>query len=786
MRFVFRLRALTHKSLADVVRRPARSLLVILGILIGVAGLTAIDVANDALQRALAYTANETQASNITFFAQRIDPDLQSQLAAVPNVAAVQLSTQYATRWQIAQAPGHASLTITAYPNLRQVAVNPFQVTQGHLPGVGEIVMDTSDSVFQPVAVGDTVTVETPHGPVALRVAGLSRTLGFFGAGFNGAAQAYMSAAGLAQLTGLTGLNVADVTIHHIQQLDQTTHALYALLQRHRVVVQNDTTDATPFGTGVVDGFFTIIRVLSLVALLLTALLIVNTVTTLVTEQITMIGIMKAMGGTRGKIMRGYLLSVLWYGSVGTVLGLPLGVFGGYQFTSFLASLITLDLGPFQLAAWVVLVSVLVGIGIPLLAALVPLWTGTAITVRAALAGYGISAGNGRARRPRATAALAWLPQTVWLGLRSLWRKRGRAILTLAALTLAGATFLAAQTTAYAVNQMQAQIDRLYPWDIQLTLHTPQPSERLRDALLGMSNVAFVEEQAAMQARTSWGTLVLQGFSPETRMYQHPMLTGRWFTGNESAAIVLSDTAVHKTHLRVGDTVSLTIPAGSETWTIIGIARDPSASPNEIGTAFVTMQELAHFTLQPAGEASTFLIQARDRSPSAVNTLTTTLDQRLSTEGEAPTVVTHQQDDQQMQMQSQVLAILLYAIAVIVAIAGMLSLANTLTTLVLERRREIGILRSLGATGWRVSSVFWVEGIVLALIAWGIGVLIGIPAAAGFLALISAVFLPIAFAFNPTTPVVMLALMLVIATIASIGPAFGAARMRIATILHYE
>jgi len=363
---------------------------------------------------------------------------------------------------------------------------------------------------------------------------------------------------------------------------------------------------------------------------------------------------------------------------------------------------------------------------------------------------------------------------------------RGRALLTLLALTLSGAVFLSAQTTAYSITRLQAQLDALYPWDIQIALNTPLPIERVRAELAQVPNVGAVEEHSTTPVRTPWGTLRLQGCSPETRMYQHLIIAGRWFEGDEASAMVISDLMARKTHLKAGDTVALSIPAGSKTWLIIGIAHDPTAGPNVVGTAFVTTQGWADFTRRPAEEASGFLIQARDRSQPAVNGLATVLDEQLSTEGLAPSVLTHQQSDQAMQMQSQALATLLYAIAVVVALSGSLSLANTLAMSVLERRREIGIWRAMGATGGRVASVFWVEGIALAFIAWGMGMLVGLPGAVGFLALISQVFLPLDFAFNPTMLATMLAFILVVATIASWGPALSAARMRIAAILRYE
>ncbi len=299
-------------------------------------------------------------------------------------------------------------------------------------------------------------------------------------------------------------------------------------------------------------------------------------------------------------------------------------------------------------------------------------------------------------------------------------------------------------------------------------------------------NVTVVEEQSSHRARTPWGALLLQGFSPDTRMYQHQMVAGRWFGAGDDDALVISDLVARKTHLQVGDTMTISLLAGSKDWLIVGVAHDPTAGPNLVGTAFVTTRGLADLTEQPTQETSTFLIQARDRSQPAVSALAVALDRQLSAEGLAPSIVTHQQDDQTIQTQSQILSTLLYAVAFVVALGGLLGLANTLTTSVLERRREIGILRSMGATGWQVSSVFWVEGIALALIAWGVGVLVGIPGAIGFLLLISQVFLPLDFAFNPTALPIVLVCILVVATIASCGPALSAARLRIAAIVRYE
>jgi putative ABC transport system permease protein len=105
---------------------------------------------------------------------------------------------------------------------------------------------------------------------------------------------------------------------------------------------------------------------------------------------------------------------------------------------------------------------------------------------------------------------------------------------------------------------------------------------------------------------------------------------------------------------------------------------------------------------------------------------------------------------------------------------------------VLERRREIGILRSMGATGRKVAQVFWTEGVTLGVVAWLIAIVLGIPLAYGFIQLLSQLLVTVPFSFDPLSVVVMLVFVIAVATLASIAPVWGASRVKIAQTLRYE
>ncbi|WIG61188.1 MAG: hypothetical protein OJF49_003936 [Ktedonobacterales bacterium] len=775
---------LARKSLADVTRRKGRTLLVVLGILIGVLGLTAINVAAGSLGAAFAYSGGKTPTPDVVLSVEGATPDVAALVTGQPNVKTVQVVHTYSTRWQIAATPGHANIVIAGYYDFNNIKLNPFQITSGHTPGPGEIVMETSDRVLQNFNLGDTVTIETPHGPTKLTIVGTSRTLGRLSAAFSSNARAYMDANTLSAIDGVSGPTQVQAQVFDKAHERDTLKALTALLAPQHITVTGGSTIDDYWDPGPINGLFTVMRALSLIALVLTSFLILNTVTTLVAEQTKIIGTMKAVGATRWTVMRGYLTSVGVYGIIGTALGIGLGIVAGYALASYLATVITLDLGPFSVDAGVIVVSILVGLGIPFAAALVPLWTGTRITVREAMAAYGVSGGNGR-RAYRPSRLLAWAPQTMLLGLRGIFRKRGRAVLTLLALTLSAAAFLSIQTTTYSADRFIGQLFNQYGFDVFVGAK-PQPYAQMRAKLLAIPNVAQVERLQQDTVKTTWGTMLLTGVEQDAQLYHHTIIAGRWFNPGEPNALVMSDNLATKTGLHVGDSITFSTSTDTVTWHIIGEVHDVNGGLGLIGVGLTTIDNFNALQHAPSDLSGSFMIQAVDRSPAAVNQLANTLDSTLSAQGLNPSVSTAQQQIARNKNQFQILYVLLYSVAAIVAMVGILGLFNTLTTSVLERRREIGILRSMGATGWRVAGVFWTEGLALSVIAWLVAVVIGIPAAYGFLGLISAALLPIPFAFDPISLIVMLVFILVIATLASLIPALSAARVRIADTLRYE
>jgi putative ABC transport system permease protein len=135
---------------------------------------------------------------------------------------------------------------------------------------------------------------------------------------------------------------------------------------------------------------------------------------------------------------------------------------------------------------------------------------------------------------------------------------------------------------------------------------------------------------------------------------------------------------------------------------------------------------------------------------------------------------------------SKILTILLYAMTVIVGTIGGIGVANTLTLNVLERRREIGVMRAIGGRNSHLIQVFLTEALAMGGLGFLFGVALGYPLAYLLVWLMAQVLFPLDFVFPLGMVGSAVLFTLLLTAVASIGPALGAARMKVSQALRYE
>ncbi len=804
---------LTRKAFADITRRKGRTILMVLGILIAVMGLTSVDQANDLIGAAFLYSANSTSVPTISFSVNTLPSSVATTLRHLPNVVKFQLSTQLLTSWHLPGKIKPTTIQIMGYQDVYHRPLGTFQLSSGRLPGSGEIVMDVSDRTVSAIALGDYVTIDTLSGhPVSLRVVGLARTQGRALLVIKTRGLAYMSTDALQQIAvseqGVKRPKQSEAPSFFGTQImiqtpnatptTPTYQAMSRILDDAHVPIYDSffaSSSSTVQAQLIVNGLLNVVRLLAAIALLLVCLMIINTVMTILNEQIRIIGTMKALGGTRWRIMGSYLLSMEIYGVIGTVFGIALGLLICSEVASVVITQTAADIGPFQVSPGVILLSAVAGLLVPLLAALIPLWIGTRITVREAMSAYGVQTGSGHTY-PWGHQ-FSWIPQTVWLGVRGLFRKPGQVTLTLLTLTFSIAVFMAVQVTNASIGATVGHQIAFYQSDISVDLTSSShaiPTEQLIASLQSLPNVAHTEPVDEQVVTIATRQLKVIGLSANTKVYHPQLVAGHWITDRKQENFVINDYAAERLKLHVGENVMLSAGTKQVIWLLVGIVHetsDVSGSSDltgQVGDAFTTLSTL-NLSLKNASvdEASRLYVQVQDRSHDVLQRTVNDIQNTMNhVYGETVSVEASALNPQQGPDVLIAIYSLFDTVAVLVALVGLLGLSHTLSASVLERRLEIGILRSLGATGWRIGLVFWIEGLALTAIAWALGTLLGLLGGNSLVNILETFIQPFDFSVSPLLIIVTLLFAVIVSCIASFAPTLSASRVRISETLRYE
>jgi putative ABC transport system permease protein len=142
----------------------------------------------------------------------------------------------------------------------------------------------------------------------------------------------------------------------------------------------------------------------------------------------------------------------------------------------------------------------------------------------------------------------------------------------------------------------------------------------------------------------------------------------------------------------------------------------------------------------------------------------------------------------QIEFQFNILIVFLLIMAVLLAAVGGLGLTGTMSINVLERTREIGVMRAIGASDRAIREIVMVEGAVIGLLSWAIGALLALPVSKVLADAVGTSFLrrTLDFEYSLLGVAVWLAVVMIVATVASAFPAWRASRLTVREVLAYE
>lgn len=656
--------------------------------------------------------------------------------------------------------------------------------------------------------IGDSLTIQTPNGTKQeIKISGTVHDPALAPAWQEQTVYGYITPAMLATLGESETLHILKVTVsdapYNLAKIESTVSELAVWLKSQGYEVHE--IRIPPPGKhphqSQMTSVITLFLVFSFMALVLSAILTATMISGLIAQQIRQIGIMKAIGARTRQITGLYLVLIIALGVAASSIGVPLGTAAGRGFTSVIAQLLNLEIYSDAIPAWVYLVLFAMGILVPLLVALDPILKTTRITVRETLNDYGISRdASASSLRDGWLSRIRFFDNTLILALRNTFRRRGRLILTLSLLSAAGAMFMTGINvrSGWDAALDQSAADRNY--DLEIRFNTPVSAEQVNSVLANVPGVEKSESWNLMPVALNrpdrleivrtypdggHGSFTLRSFPLDSDLIATPLLDGRFLVAGDIDAVVLNQNArAFFPEVEVGDEIELLIEGEVKSFRLVGVIQQ-TLSPS---TAYVLPETFVSAIGQPAELTNAVRIEMGEYDEEAMASITRDVEGALAAGNvSVKATVSEALLGEAISGHVYIFIVALMMISTVMAVVGALGLASSMSTSVIERTREFGVMRAIGAKSKTILRNIISEGVFIGLMSWVIALPLSIPISLGIGYLIGMMSFrsPLPLIVSPVGLVIWFLVLVIGSIAASAYPAQQASRLTVRETLAY-
>jgi putative ABC transport system permease protein len=732
---------LWHKVRADLENHKSRTFLAIVNIAIGVASigilLGMIDLQLTKMDRA----HFNSHPSHISLILRRqADSALLKKIEAMPAVAGIDVMNLANIRYRANDQVWRDAVVVLRPKPARQ-RYDKTGTVIGLWPERQQLAIENLSADVAGLTLGDKVEIDTGREMQSFHISGIVRHPFVKPPKFGGQVH-FFSDLSNADLFGIPADTFRQILVtvappYNPDKVRQIATDIRSLLAAQKSVV-NVTFLQDPekhWGQPFLAGIHFILKGMAAAALLLAGALIFNTVSAQMIEQTYQIGILKAIGASRWIIACHYLTETFLMAFAASIIALPVSVIVAYFSSCQLLQLFNIDCGRFDFSPRSIVVMLIGGIATPILAALVPVLRGSFMTVHAALSSRGggsIDFGRNRFDRALERFTFTWLSTLQAAALGNLFRRKWRLALTQSTLLTAGCVFLILMSLMASVNLTLDNEMARTGFTLRIGFGREESRQKIRDIVNASADTKTVEfwqrlpielfrDRQLMRQQGSLGVQLL-AMPVASRMYRPYIEAGRWFLPEDSGrhALVISADMARLNGVATGDRVQAMINNVTSDWEIIGIYRWLAGSSFAVEPVYAPLETIE--TLLPVNDTAAFvLIDAAVATPDQEQAYVSQLKNafgKADITWDVYTTVAKQEQRNYARAQFKPILATLFGLATMIAVIGAIGLSGTLSLNVMQRLREIGILRAIGAPSKNIFRLFQLEGLLHGLLGW--------------------------------------------------------------------
>jgi putative ABC transport system permease protein len=734
-----------RKLRGDIQQARGRLLMMVIAIAVGVFAVASISTAYTILKREIVRNYLSTSPAAALFDLDVIDQPLLRGVKLQSGITGAEAAGRLTGRIEV-RPNEWLPLLLFVVPDFRAARIGTVRLEAGRWPTASDgIVLERTAVSVANTDVDHEIRVQTPHGARrSLTVTGVVHDPSLAPAWQEQTVYGYVTPATLSLLGEDPSLHILKVTVKDASinraGIEQSVIGLADWLRRtgHSVGEIRIPPYQHPH-QAMMTSVVRMLLMFSLLTLILSAVLTATLTSSMLAPQIRQIGVMKAIGASSAQIMQIYLGLIAAIGALAVAIGLPFGIAAGRVLAENTAQMLNLELASRWVPAWFYGGQVLIGVGLPLAAALLPIKIATGRTVRQTLSDFGVSLSSDPGQLVRWLSRLSKRNPAFVLAIRSTARRRSRLALTVGLLAAAGAMFMTSLNVkaAWQRNLTEAGVERHF--DAELLFAHAQPEGAVRATVSAVPGVRQVEPwsvEAASPARPDGlrivrtypdgghGSLHLQAVLRESAFLSPRVIAGHWLSVLDTDGAVVNEQALSMfPGLKTGDRIDLIIRSVVAELRVVGVVREHLTQ----ATVYTSPERFDQATGEPGliGGVRVALESADERS---ANELIASMERELDNSGVHVT-----QSVSQAQLGDALgghLFILIFTLAVmsiLMATVGVMGLGSAMTITVLERTREFGVMRVIGARAWTIRRTVVGEAVLVGVLSAGISLVLSMP-----------------------------------------------------------
>lgn len=811
-----------RKVFLDLFENKGRTALVVFSIAVGVFSIGVIVGAYVIISNDMSVTYAANNPANIEIRTDDYDDDMLTTIRNTRGIADAEGRRVFNIRVRTMDSEQWTTLDIIAVDDFDENKVNLLNLIEGQIkPKKDEVILERDALKELDIQVGQDLIFELPDGATkSLRAVGFVQDPATGADDFLAPPFGYITMNTLLTLRQPELFNRVFATVSGNQ--DDMPHirvvgaGLKDRIEKGGTDVYRSNFSKThehPMAS-TINAILGILTALGVLIVLLSSSLIANTLNALLNQHLRHIGVIKLIGGRNRQVLSMYLVLIVAFGLLALALAVPFGGMGAYGLASFIADQMSFNLLGYRIVPLALAIQIAVGLFVPVIAGLAPVISGSRVTALRAISGDLASDGGGQAEggekrasspkgksrwerfQTRVMNALArrgiHIPRPVLISLRNTFRRRGRLLLTLFTLTMGGAIFIAVFNVRVTLHDYMGAIGQYFIDDVTMDFDEAYRLREVRQYAMQVDGVVYVEgwQFSAVEVLYPDGT-VAENISvlapPADSALVKPMIVdGRWIRPDDVRKLTVSE-AIFKEFpgLKAGDTLRLKVNGQEEDWQVVGIFKFVGQQGSLGYAPFEYISRMNNLT----NRAYSFRIVTELHDREYQDQMAETLDRYFRDNGFKVRQAEAGQASMDSALESlDILVTFLLIMALLTASVGSMGLAGTMSMNVLERTREIGIMRAIGATDSVIMRTIISEGVVIGMLSFGLAIILSVPFTYLLSTIVSlAVFeTPIKVVFTFTGYLIWLALVLTLSAIASILPARNAARLTIREVLAYE